>query len=441
MIEKPHPETDLSAEPNENTSRASHSRRYGPDTFGSLRFKDFRWLFTGTLLTNAAQCIQQITLNWLVYNLTGSGIMLGTLNLLRASASLGVTPVSGTIIDRADRRKVMIGTSIWMFMITLVLGVMLVTGHRYIWALLLFSFLAGTVRTLDMNLRQVMVFSLVSREYTPNAFALIQTGWSLMRSLGPAIGGFLILWFGAGGNFLIQAAVYPLIMLSIMQISFPKTKPDSRRGSALRDIKVGFSYVIRQPETLTFALMGFVTPLLVVPIFSVLPAIYVEDVFREGPDAMGLMMAAIGVGGIIGGFISASLGHVERRGLLQIASLFLLNLSLAGLAFATRLWMSLPLMAAAGFFEMIFMVSNKTMLQLSIPDNIRGRVTALVNLNFILSPIGGIIAGVGSDLFGGPQTITLIMSGLSALIAAGVFLFCPIVRDYRMSRAIGMNDD
>jgi hypothetical protein len=89
-----------------------------------------------------------------------------------------------------------------------------------------------------------------------------------------------------------------------------------------------------------------------------------------------------------------------------------------------------------GFFEMIFLTTNQTLLQLSIPDNLRGRVTSMVNLNAALSPLGGLAAGFGSDLLGGPQTITIVLGGAAAFLAVNVFLFVPIVRNYRLSQAI-----
>ena len=130
------------------------------------------------------------------------------------------------------------------------------------------------------------------------------------------------------------------------------------------------------------------------------------------------------------------MGRLERRGLVQLASLFLLSLSLIGFAFSTGLPVALTLLALAGFFEMIFLTTNQTLLQLSIPDNIRGRVTSVVNLNMALAPMGGLVAGVGSDMLGGPKMITIIMAGMAAAIAIFVFLSSATVRDYRLSKAI-----
>jgi MFS family permease len=273
----------------------------------SLRISNFRFLLTGTVTTNAAQFIQQVTLNWLVYNLTGSGAMLGYLNLTRAAASLGMVPIAGVLIDRLDRRKLMLINNCWLFIITLTLGFLLIFGSPHLYYLFIFSFMGGLAQTIDNTLRQVVVFNLVPRAYTPNAMALIQTGWGLMRTLGPAIGGFLILWFGPGGNFMVQASAYLLVMFSIYKIQFGKSKTGANHNSPLQNIKEGVRYLAKSRATRTFMGMGFVLPLFIVPVFNVLTPIYAKDVFHGGPDTLGLIMAFTGVGGILGGLFTASI--------------------------------------------------------------------------------------------------------------------------------------
>jgi predicted MFS family arabinose efflux permease len=358
-------------------------------TFASLHIQNFRFLLVGTTLSNAAQWIQQVTLNWLVYDLTGSGIILGTINLVRSVASLGIIPLTGLLIDHLNRRRLLMIENCWLFTITFTLGLMLLLGNPHISYLFVFAFLAGMTQTIDLALRQVLVLDLVPRSHTPNAMALIQTGWGLMRSFGPAIGGFLILWFGPGGNFLVQAGAYALIVITIMQIQFPARKSDGVRGSPLENIKEGIRHIVKERVTRIFMMMGFVLPLFIIPIFTVLSPIYAVEVFGdESGRVLGFLMASVGVGGIGGGFVTASLGRLERRGLLQLASLFLLGLSLISFAFSTTLLVALLFLALAGFFEMIFLTTNQTLLQLSIPDNLRGRVTSVVNLNMALSPPG-----------------------------------------------------
>jgi len=404
--------------------------------FASLRVRNFRLLLLGTILSNAAQWIQQVTVSWLVYDLTGSGTMLGSINLVRSMASLGMIPVAGLLTDRVNRRNLMLTTNGWLFIITLILGLVLLFERSHISYLFVYSFLGGMAQTVDMTLRQVVIFDLMPRSITPNALALVQTGWSLMRSLGPSVGGFLLLWFGSGGNFLVQAGAYVLIAISIMYIRFPVRKPGIIQSSPIQNIRDGIRYVIERPVTRNFTLIGFILPLFIIPIFHILPPIYAAEVFHGGPEVLGFLLSFVGIGGIAGGIVTAFMNRIERRGLVQLASLFLLSLSLIGFAFSTKLLFAFPLLASAGFFEVIFLTTNQTLLQLSIPDDLRGRVTSIVNLHAGLLPLGGLIAGIGSDLFGGPKMITIILSGITASLAAIIFLTSSTVRGYRLSQAI-----
>lgn len=408
-----------------------------PGAFVALQHTDFRWLLLGTVLSNAAQWIQQVTLSWLVYDMTGSGALLGSLNLARAVATVGLAVAAGIAIDRLSRRALMLVVNAWLFAISLLLGLALLTGATALWPLFLFTFLGGIGQALDQPLRQTAVFTLVPRAAAPNAIALVQTGWALMRSLGPALGGFLILWASPGGNFLVQASAYALIALTILRIRFPARPADDARALAPGGMREGLRYVMGEPRTRAFLMMGWVLPLFIIPIFSALPPIYAKDVFGGGPQVLGALLSAVGVGGIGGGLVAAALSRVERQGLLQLAALALLSLALLGFGLSQHLLVSLGLLALAGFFELIHLSTNQTLLQLSIPDALRGRVMGLVTLNAGLAPVGALVAGVGADLIG-PRAITLWLAAAALVIAVVVSFASSTIRNYRLNEAMAV---
>ena len=415
----------------------SYGNKEKVTTFSSLKYSNFRYLFVGTTLTNAAQWVMQVTMSWLVFELTGSGTMVGTVNLLRSVSSVAMIPVAGVLIDRLARRKLLVFNNSWLFTITLALGLLLISGQKSIVYVFIFSFLGGFASAIDYSLRQVLVFDLLPRSHTPNGMALIQTGWSIMRSVGPAITGFLLAWTGAGGNFVIQASMYILVMITILQIKFPERTVAAPKMSPLQNIKEGIGYIKNERLIQLFMVIGFVLPLLVVPVYVILPPIYASEVFGDSSGVtQGLLTAAVGIGGILGGFVTASLGNFQRRGLLQSISMFMLSMSLIGFAMSSYLPISMLFLAGSGFFEIIFLVTNQTMMQLNIPDEIRGRVTSVVNLNMIISPIGNMLIGAGSDLLGGPKQITIVFSCINAVLMVLFFIFSPKIRNYRMSRAM-----
>jgi len=399
--------------------------------FSAMHQADFRWFLLGTTLTFSAQWIQQVTLNWLVFDLTASGTMLGTLNLVRAIATVGLAPLAGVVIDRVSQRKLMFLTNGWLLTISLILGISLLSRYMQIWPLFVFGFLGGLGQALNMPLRQTVTFALVPRSLAPKAIALLQTGWALMRSVGPAIGGFLLLWFGAGGVFLVQAAVYALITVTIIPLKLPKGHTDNIQGPLFSRLSEGLRFAMVDSHTRAFLLLGWVLPLFIIPIFTVLPPIYTKEIYHGGPQVLGILLSAVGVGGIGGGLVTASLCSAYRRGLLQLSALLLLSLSLIGFAFTTTLWVAVLMFALAGFFEMIYLSTNQTLLQMSIPDKLRGRVTGLAALTAGLQPLGALAAGIGADMIGA-QCTTIILGCIAGTIAVTVYLLSPTVREYRL---------
>jgi MFS family permease len=247
--------------------------------------------------------------------------------------------------------------------------------------------------------------------------------------------GFLILWFGPAGNFFVQASAYALVALTILKLHIPPERADKPKVTTAGSLREGLRYIAAERTTRAFVLMGWVLPLFIIPSYSALPPIYAKDIFDGGPDTLGMLLSAVGIGGIAGGFVSASLSRFERRGMIQLVSLLLTSLSLIGFAFSPTLWAAIGFFAASGFFEMIYITSNQTLLQLSIPDELRGRVTGIVALSSGMMPVGALIAGIGADLFG-PRMITLILSGIAGAIAIIVFIASPTIRDYQLSRAM-----
>jgi MFS family permease len=264
----------------------------------------------------------------------------------------------------------------------------------------------------------------------------------LTRASCPAIGGFLLLWFRPGGTFIIQACIYAIILITFFQLRFPLSKSEVIKNSAFQNIREGVRYAVNQPLTRTFILMGFILSLLTIPVVTILPPIYAKNVFHGGAGLYGILTASVGVGGVggvCGGVVTALLSRLERWGLVLLSAIFMLGLSLIAFAFSTTIWVAISLLVLAGFFEAIFINTNQILLQLSIPDKLRGRVTSVININVALSILGGLLAGAGSDLLGGPKTITIILAGTASGLAAIIFLASSAIRNYRLSQGIASN--
>ncbi len=411
-----------------------------------LKDRNFLWFLGGTTLTNAAQWIQGVTLSWLIYDWTSSGTLLGSVNLVRSIATVGLAPLAGIVIDRFSKKKLLTATSIWLFFISFLFAFIILFRPSGIGILFTFSFLGGIGQALSMPLRQTVVFSVVPRPQIPTAVALVQTGWAVMRSLGPALGGFLLVWVGASGNFFVQSLAYILVLLTLIKLEMPYEQQDStekgQKEGEKEEISSGFmegwNYIRTHKYPMIFLLMSLLLPLCIIPNFNALPPIYAKDIFQGGPTSLGLLLSAIGIGGILGGFVVTSLKDFQNRGILMLGSLILLSLALIGNGLCTSLWTAMIFMGLAGFSEMLFITTNMTLLQLSIPGSIRGRVMGIISLRSGLTPLGALIAGFGSDMIG-PRSMTFFFAGVIIVITVFIFLFVPAVRNYRIDTALHQN--
>lgn len=386
-----------------------------------MRIKNFRYLLTGTLLSNAAQWIQQVTISWLIHEVTGSGALLGTANLVRGASAFLAIPFIGWLVDRMERKRFIMLENGLLFIITFSLAILLLSSRCALSDIFIFSAIAGICQTADFSLRQILVFDVLPRMVVPRGIALIQTGGAIMRSLGPAIGGFFILWFGSGGNFLLQSFAYVLVAITLSKIDFPKTKLNTYPGSFSADVWGAINFILNNRVVSAFFLLGLTIPVLVIPVFVVLTPIYTKDVFRAGPEALGLLLSSVGVGGVVGGIAMSLFEKINKKGVLQCLILAILGVVFVFFSFSRRLNFSLALFILAGFLEIIVLVTNQTVLQLSIPDEIRGRITTLINLNVTIAPVSGLVVGVLKDKFYTPVPVTAGMGVL--LCVSGILLY------------------
>ncbi len=405
----------------------------GGGTFHALSFRSFRLLWIGTVFGSAGMWVQQATLSWIVYDWTGSGTLLGAIGLARAIPMLLLQPLAGVATDRMDRKALILGSQIAMLLFALALGIGLAFDRVEIWHLFVFTVLSGIAQAINMPVRQTVVFDLVPRHVVPNAVAINSAGFNFTRALGPSVAGYLIVWFGPAGNFFVQSAAYLGLVVSVMMIAFPPSQASGAGARVLSNLAEGFAYVAHDRIARILVLLGLVPPLLLIPCFMTLTPMFAEDVYNSGPKGLGYLLSAVGVGGVAGALFTASLGRYDRRGLLQLGSLFGMGVAVMGFAFAPSMYVALPLLAGAGFFEMMYMSTNQAVLQLSVPDRMRGRVTSILMLNMTLMPMSGQVAGSIADLIGAPA-VTAILAGLSLGVALVITLFVPSVRRLRLSQ-------
>jgi len=382
------------------------------------------------MLSWTSQWIQHAALGWVVYEITGSGALLGAVMGARAIPMLLLTPVSGMAADRYDRRRLMQGAQALSSAVSLAFGAALALDIVSVWMLFVFTMVMGASNVMDRPARFTTAFELVPREIVVKAVALNTIGFSAARVVGPMIAGYLIAALGGAGSFFLQGVLYAASGAMVLLVMLPPRKAHAQRPSAYREMLEGLRFAVTNPRTRILIAIGAVPFFLLIPVFGTLYPIYAKDVFAVGPAGLGLMLTAVGIGGTLGGFIANALGRAERQGLIQTVWVVLMALSIVGVALSSSFVMVIVFSVIGGAAEMAHASSNMAMVQMSAPEEMRGRISSLLMLNPAFISLGAFLAGPLSDALGPRHaSITLALAAIAA--AALLYLSSPVLRTLR----------
>ena len=374
---------------------------------------------------------QQITIPWLVWEISGSPFLVGIAAGMRSIPFLAIGPMAGVFADRIDRRKMVLVVQSIMAVVVLAFAAAIhmgfvVGGLGVIYALV-FSFITGVLHSLIQPVRQAMVANTVPREDLWNAIALNSIAGNVARVLGPGLGGVLIAWLGPALNFYIEGVFYILMVLAMVPIALPyREAVTATRSSVLSNLKQGFSYVLSEQLVLRLLLVACISDILLAPVIHMMPVI-ADEVLGRGSEVYGFLVLATGVGGIISTISFASLGGVFRKGSVGLLALMLLAGSAILLGASSWLWVSLVAMFGFGFFRLAFKINNNTLLQTTIPDALRGRVMSIYHLDHGITPLASMTLGLIAEFY--PANLVVLMVGaLSLLLTIYAFVAFSDVR-------------
>jgi len=402
----------------------------------ALRHRDFRWLWAGTFCATAGQWIQQATLGWVTYELTGSGALLGAVLGMRAIPLLLLAPVSGVVADRYDQRKVLAASQLLVGVVSALLALAIALDAVQLWHLFAFTLFAGIGAVFDRTLRAALVFNVVPREEASHAVALNSIAFSLMRAVGPGIAGVMIAAVGSAWNFALQALLYAAVAVNALMIrGVHERQTTGVQTSAWSQMKEGVRFVVDHPIARMMLVFGAIPPLLLIPSFSALMPLFAADIFRTGPDGLGLLLSAVGVGGVIGGVLAAGLARYEHIGRLQVIAMLAFAAALGGFAMSPNIAVAAGFLVLAGIAEMVHATSHVTTLQLCAPGALRGRVASLLPLFPAFISIGSLTSGAAADL-AGPVATVLLTGALAVGVTLWAWRASPALRDVRLSALV-----
>ena len=371
-----------------------------PASLRALNHRDYRFFFSGQLVSLIGTWMQRVAQSWLVLVLTDSPFKLGLISALQSAPMLCLAFVAGAVADRLPKRRVLIGTQAALMVQAFVLAVLVWSGYAEYWHVAVLATCYGLANTLDMPTRQSFVVEMASKEDLPNAIALNSTMVSGARMVGPAVAGFLVDRYGVASAFGLNGLSFVAVILALVAMQ-AEGLPGAGQGTSVReDIAAGLSYAARTPlVALTLGLLSIVG--LFVINHNVLVPLLARDVLHEGAHGFGLLMAAVGIGAIIGALAVA----VRGKGRPPLSVLLGTAAAASGLtlllAAVRNFWTAMLILTLVGISQIVFLASCNTTLQLVVPDRMRGRIMSLYAFVWVgVTPLGSLFVGTIADWYG-----------------------------------------
>ncbi|HEY8694863.1 MAG TPA: MFS transporter [Chloroflexota bacterium] len=363
-------------------------------TFESFGNYNFRLFWIGQLVSQIGTWMQMVALPWLVLELTHSPAALGTVTALQYVPILIVVLFAGVVVDRFPKQRLLLVTQSASLAQALTLAVLTASGHIQVWELYLLAVVLGLTNAFDSPARQAFVTELVGRDNVVNAVGLSSAQFSSARLVGPAIGGLVIARWGIPACFYLNAVSFLAVLVSLLFLR-PGQFHAAPRGPAgvpvVRQLREGISFLLSKRELTVATIVLAGNGAFIYSTSSIIPLIAQYEL-NVGPEQLGLLVAAVGLGSLVMALTIASHGRSSQRILLTAAALF--GLFYLSLAFAPSFAVGFVLLALVGGSIQVFGTSVNSLMQMGSPDHLRGRVMAVFTLlTNGITPLGSLFTG------------------------------------------------
>jgi MFS family permease len=385
-------------------------------TFAAFRHRNYRLWFAGQMVSLLGSWMQITAQGFLVYELTRSTVYLGFV-----SFAAGIPPwlfalYGGVIADRVSRRSLLIVTQTAMMLLAFVLAGLTFAHLVRPWHIVALAFGLGMANAFDAPARQAFVVELVARENLTNAIALNSTMFNIGTTIGPAAAGLLYAAVGPAWCFALNGLSFIAVIAALAAMLLPRPARMAAGRSAVRELLYGLRFVARHRVIRTLIIALGLMSLFGFSLMSLMPA-WATSVLGGDARTNGWLLSARGLGSLAGAVMIASLASTTRKGALRALGSFLVPVSLIAFAAVRALSLSLLFLAAAGWAFMVFFNSTNALVQMHVPDELRGRVMSIYTLTFFgLMPVGALMAGAVAAHLGAPWTV--VVTSLVLMLAA-----------------------
>ena len=385
-------------------------------TLSSLAFRDFRVLWLGAFASTVGTWMQKVAQSWLILDLTKSSFFLGLDDFLGQLPILLFTVVGGVVADRYDRRQLLMGSQYVQMTTAFTLAALVWTGYVRIEYILVLSCITGLAQAFGGPAYQSLMPTLVPKAHLPNAIALNSIQFNLSRIVGSLLAGAALAAFGTAICFGLNGLSFLVVIAALLSLSIRHIKPEHK--PLLQEMRGGFSYVKREPALIALTVVAFLTTFLGLPLMTFLP-VFARDVFAGEIGLYSRMMAFSGFGSVVGALIVAWMGRFKHMGRTLLMVQVVFGLIVAAFAMSRTLWLSEVLLFCAGIAAMLVTALTTSLVQLIVPDHLRGRVVSIYMVAFRGGmPLGSLATGFASNYVSVPVVLA-INGGLVSL--AGLY--------------------
>ena len=386
-------------------------------------------MWAASFFLSGSNSIHSITIGWLVWTLSESPLLVGTITALRFAPFLAVGPIAGVYIDRIDRCRLLIVSQFALATSALIFATLVVTGIVEVWHIAVYIVIFGSLWTIVAPLRQSLVANAVPQKHRMNAIALQSVAPNVIHTLVPVVAGLLIPFIGMAGNFYVAGILHIGTMIIVLPLKTPFS-PEAKTSSSsiVSSLREGISYIIQNRILLGLLMIATIPALFITPLIRLLPVVTAQ-VFEAGPQVLGLLMTSFGLGSLLGTVVMASLGNLDRKGTILFITLSLASVGI--ILFAQSHWLIIAtiLLAIVGVCELCFIVIKNTLIHSIVPDHIRGRVSSIYMSEHGLTPVGTLFLASLMEVWNAQTSIAI-----SGIVAFGlVFFIATRVRQLRES--------
>jgi MFS family permease len=381
----------------------------------AFTYRDFRVLWFGAFTSTVGTWMQKVAQSWLVFELTKSSFYLGLDDFLGQLPILLLTLIGGVIADRHDRRQLLLGSQCVQLATAFTLAALVYWDRVHIWQILALSFTAGIAQAFGGPAYQSLVPSLVEKKDLPNAIALNSIQFNLARVFGPLLAGVTLAAFGTAICFALNGLSFLVVIVAIMSLTIQHTRPAEQK-SILYELNVGLTYVRGEPAIIALTVLASLTTFLGLPLLTFLP-IFARDIYHGDVGRYSQMMAFSGAGAVCGALVVAWLGRFKHMGLTLLIVQFAFGLFITAFAMCRIGWLSNLLLFLAGSALIVVFSMTASLVQLIVPDHMRGRVVSVYMVAFRGGmPLGSLWGGYAASLTSAPFVLA-INGGLVSLVA------------------------